>query len=64
MDQQTRLLRIREVEALVGLKQSAIYKYMSQGQFPRPVVLGRRSVRWRSSDVQQWIDERRAAAAA
>ena len=60
----TRLLRIHEVESLVGLKKSAIYKFMASDAFPRPVVLGSRSVRWRSSDVERWVEARTTAVAA
>jgi prophage regulatory protein len=61
---QTRLIRIAEVESLVGLRKSSIYKFMQRGEFPRPVVLGRRSVRWRACDVHAWIAERSSVAAA
>ena len=50
------LLRLPEVEAVVGVKKSKIYSLVQEGQFPAPVRLGPRSVRWRLTDVQAWID--------
>ena len=50
------LLRLPEVEAVVGMKKSKIYSLLQEGQFPAPVRLGPRSVRWKSTDVEAWID--------
>ena len=50
------LLRLRQVEAVVGLKKSKIYSLLQAGQFPAPVRLGPRSVRWKGSAVRAWID--------
>lgn len=51
-----RLLRRQDVEGLVGLKHSALYRWMKTGDFPRPVRLGGRAVRWRLSDIEDWMD--------
>lgn len=53
-----RLLRRKEVEDRVGLSRSTIYEMMSKGQFPKPVKLGLRAVRWREEDVDAWIAAR------
>ena len=50
-----RLLRLPEVEGLVGLRKSKLYDLVKQGQFPAPVKLGPRSVRWRASAILKWI---------
>jgi predicted DNA-binding transcriptional regulator AlpA len=49
-----RLLRLAEVSAMVGLRRSAIYKYVAEGRFPAPMKVGERSVRWRLADVMAW----------
>ena len=54
------LLRLPEVEAVVGMKKSKIYSLLQEGQFPAPVRLGPRSVRWKASAVSAWIDNLRA----
>lgn len=54
-EQTERLLRRREVEALTGLKTTALYGLMKTGDLPRPVRIGSRAVRWRLSAVTAWI---------
>jgi prophage regulatory protein len=58
METGMRVLRRKEVEALVGLSRSAIYASMDRGDFPRPIQLGRRAVGWRSTDLDRWLDSR------
>lgn len=55
MPEPERLLRLREVKARVGLGTSTIYRKVAAGEFPTPVRLGPASVRWRETDLQQWI---------
>lgn len=49
-----RLLRLPEVSNMVGLRRSAIYKYVREGQFPAPIKVGERSVRWKVADLLAW----------
>jgi prophage regulatory protein len=51
-----RLLRRREVEAMVGFGRSMIYENMASGAFPQPLKIGPKSVRWREQDIRAWID--------
>lgn len=51
-----RLLKISEVSELTALARATIYVRIKSGEFPLPVKLGGRSVAWRQSDVQAWID--------
>ena len=51
-----KLLRVPEVEDLTAMKKSKLYDLVKQGQFPAPVRLGPRSVRWKASAVRAWID--------
>lgn len=55
------LLRRCEVERLIGLKRSALYKLVQAGDFPKPVRLSARAVAWRQSEVAAWIETRQAA---
>lgn len=52
------LLRIHNVRDICTLSRTEIYRRLSTGQFPAPVAIGRRSVAWRSSDIQAWIAAR------
>lgn len=56
--QPERLLRLPEVESLVGLRKSSIYDAMKRGEFPAPVKLSRRAVCWPASAVNAWIQKR------
>jgi prophage regulatory protein len=57
-NQSERLLRLPQVEALVGLRKSAIYSSLKAKTFPAPVVLSARAVAWPESQIQAWIAER------
>ena len=53
-----RLLRLREVLALCGLSRSTLYRQMGEGAFPRPLRVGVRAVRWRESEIEDWLVSR------
>lgn len=53
-----RLLRLPDVEALVGLRKSSIYDGVKAGTFPAPVKLSRRAVCWPAAAIDAWITER------
>ena len=57
----SRFLRRTEVEELTGLARSTIYTAMARGAFPRPVRWGKRAVRWRLDDIEQWFASRPTA---
>lgn len=51
-----RLLRLPDVERLVGFKRSAIYSRIEAGSFPQPLKSGKISV-WRESEVLAWLSD-------
>ena len=53
-----RLLNRAEVERRVGLRRSALYRLMRAGQFPEPLRIGPRAVRWPSSEIEEWLASR------
>lgn len=55
------LMRMPDVEKAVGLKKSQIYNLIKAGDFPPPVSLGPRSRAWKSSSIQEWINNRPVA---
>ena len=57
------ILKRPRVQELTSLPVSTMYLYVSKGKFPAPVRLGERSVGWRLSDVQGWLDSRVSARA-
>ena len=56
-----RLLRLKEVKMRVGLGRSTIYRWISEGNFPKPVKLGVQSVAWRENDIDYWVSSRTSA---
>ncbi len=51
-----KLLRIKDVSALTSLARATIYKYMSEGVFPKQVSLGANCVAWVESEVLEWVE--------
>ncbi|RMD92992.1 MAG: AlpA family phage regulatory protein [Alphaproteobacteria bacterium] len=58
-----RLLRIGDVLRLTSLSRSRVYELRARGDFPAPVRVSSRGVRWRQSDVVAWIESRPSAGA-
>jgi prophage regulatory protein len=53
-----RLLRLYNVKDHTGLSKSEIYRLMAEGRFPKAIPLGKRSVAWRSDEIDAWVAER------
>ncbi len=52
-----RLVRMRELQSLVGLGRSTIHRLIAQGRFPEQIYpLGNRVAAWRMSEVSAWIE--------
>lgn len=51
-------LRLPAVIRKVGFSKSRIYALIAQGDFPRPVHIGKRASAWIESEVDGWIDSR------
>ena len=56
-----RILRLPQVEEATGESRSTIYKRISEGEFPRPVKLGAKSVGWVEEEVAAYNEARIAA---
>lgn len=50
-----KIVRLAEVKKMTGLGRSSIYKFVSEGTFPKPVSLGVRAVGWVEAEVDAWI---------
>ena len=48
----------RDVEEITGLSRTSIYRLMDRGEFPRPVRVTQKAVRWPESVVTAWLAER------
>lgn len=45
------------ITTYTGMTDKWFYKLIKDGQFPKPIKLGRSS-RWRQSEVEDWLEER------
>ena len=52
-----RLLKRKEVETLTGLSRSSLYRWIERGQFPKPLRLSARTVRWEASTIDDWVKQ-------
>ena len=53
-----RMITRREVQTRLGITKSTLYRWMLAGEFPRPISVGPRSVRWPESEVAAWVAAR------
>ena len=51
------LVDMRFITKLTGLTDKWFYKLIKDGQFPKPIKLGRSS-RWKKSEVELWLQQR------
>ena len=51
------LVDMKEITKFTGLTDKWFYKLIQEGQFPKPIKLGRSS-RWQKSEVEAWLQER------
>ena len=52
------LMTIKQVSKLTGLSRSHVYWMMRNAEFPEPLKLSSRVVRWVEQEVVEWISER------
>lgn len=53
-----KIYRLPEVTAVTGLCRTVVYNALVDKAFPDPVILGRRAVGWRESDLMAWVQSR------
>ena len=56
------IFRIKSVCDITGLPKSTVYAKMLNGEFPRPIKLGRRAVGWKSEELKAWFSNQPSAA--
>ena len=56
-----RILRLKEVLEITGLRKSTLYRYMAEQQFPRPLEVmpsgrtSRGAVGWTETMIMEWM---------
>lgn len=53
-----KLIRLKQVMECTGLARSTVYKFIAEGDFPKPVKLGVRVAAWVEAEVIAWIEEK------
>ena len=51
-------MRLAETCRKVGLKQSAVYQYMANGNFPKSIKITDKAVGWLEHELDAWITAR------
>ena len=59
---QAQFLRLPQVKELTSLSKSTIYRLMDEGDFPKQISLGARSVVWVRAQVEDWCAQKVSAA--
>ena len=49
------LLTRRQVQARIGLGTSTLYRLMRQRDFPPPLKIRGKCVRWRENEIEAWL---------
>ncbi len=49
------LFTVKQLASLLQMGESSIWRYRDAGYLPAPLKIGR-SVRWRQSDIMDWIN--------
>lgn len=52
------LMTLETVMDVTGLRKSQVYALIREGKFPESVKVSKRSVRWRSEEIREWMRRR------
>jgi prophage regulatory protein len=52
------IIKLPALKEKTGKSRSSLYLMIANGSFPKPIKLGRRSVGWLESEVENWIEKR------
>jgi prophage regulatory protein len=52
------LLTVEDLADLLSLSRRTVWRWLNDGRLPVPLRLSPRVVRWRASDVQQFLDRK------
>jgi prophage regulatory protein len=53
------ILRLREVLKRISVSRSTLLRSVARGDFPRPVLVGKRCRGWIEADILHWLNQRR-----
>lgn len=54
------MLTISDLQELLSISRTQLYKIRKKYKdFPKPIDLGERTLRWKSEEIKEWIDDKR-----
>lgn len=53
------LLKVKEVAELMGISTRQVWRLSAAGDLPAPIVLGRRTKRWRAAELEYHLSKLR-----
>jgi len=54
------LITKKQVLKIIGFGKTKLFEMVRKDQFPQPIRFNQTCIRWRLSDVKQWIEEQAA----
>lgn len=54
---ETKMMKRKEVCEMLSVSSATLHRGMAAGRFPKPYRTGQNSVRWKSNEIQECIDE-------
>lgn len=55
-EEQDRLITIKDMCALINRNRRTLWSWVKNGKFPEPLRINGRTVGWRASSYQAWLD--------
>ena len=55
------LLKVKDIQARLGIGRSAVYALIHEPSFPVPIVINSRTLRWEISEFEQWLISRKSS---
>lgn len=53
--------RVKDLAKRLGIGESTIWRWVSEGRFPEPIRLGRRITVWKREDIEEFLGQAAAA---
>jgi prophage regulatory protein len=51
--------RLSQLKQQLSVSRSTIWSWVKNGTFPKPIKLGKNCTAWNSTDIDNWIKERK-----
>ena len=54
-----RMLKVSELSEFLGIAPSTVYRWVKEENLPKPYEMGESAVRWRLSEIEAWLEDRK-----